>query len=145
MGLFHEVCGRVEPLPRADLAVVEFAVVGEHRSEKRPVASVDPGGVARQQIGDVLAIFSFGHRTSPFGWTTMRGGPSDLRARSRAAGTSSRSMILPTLGSGSRRPDAIASSVPYQSCGYGPPPNWIVTPCLVAVVMSRVSPVYQPP
>src|SRR6201993_5585121 len=128
MGLLHEVRNRVEPLPCADLAVVEFAVVGEHRSEKRPVTSVDPGGVAHQQIGDILAIFSFGHRTSPFGWTTMRGGPSDLRARSRAAGTSSRSMILPMLGSGASRPDAMASSVPYQSCGWGPPPNCIVTP-----------------
>src|SRR6201982_1780267 len=104
MGLLHEARNRVEPLPCADLAVVEFAVVGEHGSEKRPVASVDSGGGAYQQIGDMLWTFSFGHRTSRFGWTTMRGGPSDLRARSSAAGTSSRPMILPTLGSGSSRP-----------------------------------------
>src|SRR6202008_3113064 len=103
--------------PSADLTVVEFAVVGEHRSEERPVAAVYPGRVAHQQIQDVLAILPFGHRTAPFGWTKMRGGPSDLRASSRAAGTSSRPMILPALGIGSSRPDAMASSVPYQSCG----------------------------
>src|SRR5262249_51365588 len=125
--------------------VVEFAVVGEHGAEEWPVAPVDPGGVPNQYLRDVLAVFAFSHRTSPLGCTTIRGGPSDKRARSSASGTSSRVMILPTLGNGSSRPDAMASSVPYQSCGCGPPPNWIVTPLRVAVVMSSVSPVYQPP
>src|SRR6185437_9259448 len=116
MHLLHEVRDGINPVPGADLAVVQFTVVGENGAKQRPVAAVDPGGIPHQQIGDVLAIFSFGHAISPLGWTTIRGGPSDRRARSSASGTSSRPMIRPTLGSGSRRPAATASSVPYQSC-----------------------------
>ena len=35
------------------------------------------------------------------------------------------------LGDGSSRPSATASSVRNQSCGCGPPPNWIVMPLWV--------------
>ena len=38
-----------------------------------------------------------------------------------------------------------ASSVPYQSCGCGPPPNCIVTPLCVAAVQSMVPASYHPP
>src|SRR5271166_4398373 len=145
VGLLHELGHRVDTPPGTDFAVVQLAVVGEDGAEQRPVAPVDPGGVAHENIGDVLAVFSFGHTTSPFGWTTIRGGPSDFRARSSASGTSSRSTIAPTLGSGSSRPEAMASRVPYQSCGCGPPPNWMATPCRVASVTLSESPLYQPP
>src|ERR1700724_177571 len=94
MGPLHEFGDGVDASPVADLAVVEFTVVGENSAEQRPVALVDPGGVAHEQIGDVLAVFSVVHDVSPLGWTTIRGGPSDLRARSSALGTSSRVMIL---------------------------------------------------
>jgi hypothetical protein len=60
-------------------------------------------------------------------------------------GPSSSPMILPMLGAGSNRPSATASSVPYQSCGRGPPPNWIVMPLCVAAVKSIVPASYHPP
>ena len=53
--------------------------------------------------------------------------------------------FLPMLGDGSSRPSATASSVPYQSWGSGPPPNWIVMPLCVASVQSIVPASYQPP
>src|SRR6202011_3741174 len=43
MGLLHEFGHRVDASPDADLAVVEFTVVGENGAEQRPVALVDPG------------------------------------------------------------------------------------------------------
>jgi len=62
--------------------------------------------------------------------TTMRGGPWDLRADSIASGTSSRPITMPMLAAG-QPALGDASSVPYQSTGCGPPPNWIVTPLCV--------------
>src|ERR1700677_1160608 len=128
MRLLHEFCNRVDALPGTDLAIVQHAIVGEDRAGQRPAPPIDAGRIADQSIGDVLAVFSLAHFTSPFGWTMIRAGPVDFRAESRASGTSSRPTTAPTLGSGSSRPAAIASSVPYQSCGCGPPPNWMVTP-----------------
>ena len=79
------------------------------------VAAVDPGGVANQHIADVLTVLAVGHVRTPFGCTTIRGGPSDLRARSSASGTSSSPMTFPTAGNGSSRREAMAAMVPYQS------------------------------
>src|ERR1700744_4918501 len=148
MGLLHELRDRVDALPRTDLAIVQLAIIGEDRSEQRPVSAIDSGRITYQDLGDVvpvLAVIWLTHFTSPFGWTMIRAGPVDFRAESSASGTWSRPMTAPTLGSGSSRPAAIASSVPYQSCGCGPPPNWMVTPWRVASVMFSESPVYQPP
>ncbi len=45
--LLHELGDRVDAVPGADFAVVQFAVVGEHRAEQRPVPAVDAGRVAQ--------------------------------------------------------------------------------------------------
>ena len=57
--------------------------------------------------------------TSPFGCTTMRGGPWARLTSSRAAGTSSRAITRPTLGSGSRLPRAyrLERAVPVDRPG----------------------------
>src|ERR1700722_5678278 len=128
MRLLHELRDRVGALPGTDLAVVQLAIVGEDRAKQGPVPAIDPSRITHQDISDILTIFSLAHFTSPFGCTMIRAGPVDFRAEARASGTSSRPTTAPTLGSGSSRPAAIASSVPYQSCGCGPPPNWMVTP-----------------
>src|ERR1700744_2479648 len=111
VGLPHEVGDRVDTLPATDLAIVQFAVVGEHRAEQLPVLAIDARRITQQNLADVLTIFTLAHFTSPFGWTMIRAGPVDFRAASSASATSSRPMIAPTLGSGSSRPAAIGFRV----------------------------------
>src|SRR5947209_3419616 len=71
MRLLHEFGNSVDARPGTDFAVVGFTVVGEHRTEQRPVPAIDAGRITQQDIGDVSTVVKVAHFTSPFRSTTI--------------------------------------------------------------------------